>query len=270
MTRGFIRVLWGEHPSNIDASFEEQQRHFVSQYYNPLIKNYPLFTLQHTENMIIDDLKWMRTKDRLTKVKNNITMSLEEPIKIPFVCYTFGENNHKWLKERGIESVLIHNFPTPYYMYRHKLDALVYGMEDFDEIVYLDWDTRPVKPIDNYFWDALNKKDIMQASLGKYKTTRLEHRAIPRENHWMPSGSFIYLRDKSLPERIIDLFLKEKHHWSEEPGLARMTDELMGNSFSMEEYRKRFDPEVYKVVKNPFPKDPNLEYFYNKCHPWRY
>jgi len=264
-TKSFIRVLWGQHPQDVTKEFEDELKRSINSYY---ITFADPSDLGSPERAAIDDLKWISTKDRLGKVKGNIEKALREPIKIPYICYTFGEENHKWLLSKGVESVLINKFSNPFYMYRHKMEAWVRGMQDFDEIVFLDWDTRPIKPIDDEFWSILRSKDVIQASLGKYMSARLTHRA-GRDNKWNPSGSFVYMRDKSLPTRAIELWKKQHHKWTEEVGLAMLTDELMG-TFDFNTYEKRFDPDVYQVKRNPFIKEQSKSYFYNLCHPWKY
>lgn len=216
------------------------------------------------------DVNWILNSNRLKKVKDNIKHFLLEPIKYPFVCYTFGADNHIYLQSLGIESRLVNKDPNPFHMYRHKIEAWVHGMKDFDEIVFTDWDTIPIKSPDDRFWELLKNKDIIQASLGRYKTARLNHRDPEKHNNFNPSGSFVYMRDKSLPEQIIEIWKTSPNMWSEEPSLAILIDKLMGK-WNFEEYGNRFEPVVYKKDRtNMYKKEEQNIYFRNRCHPWRY
>ena len=135
-------------------------------------------------------------------------------------------------------------------------------MADFDEIVFLDWDAWAIKEIDDNFWNLLGDKDIIQASLSRYRSSHLNHR-IGKSNKYCPSGAFMYCRDKTLPNRIIELWKKETHFYSDEVGIARITDELMGG-WNGAEYLRRFEPDVFtSPTRNSFQKD--VSKIYIKC-----
>lgn len=266
-TKGFIRVLYGE-------SLKGENKDFEAEFRENILSNYSDFcSIEAINGAIKDNLVKHIYNGRLEKIKDNIRRAMEEKIKFEFVCYTFGTENHKHLLSLGINSVLVNKFSNPYYMYRHKLEAIRLGMEEFDEIVYLDWDTKPIKEIDDYFWELLQQKAPVQASLSKYRSWKLGHR-IGRENRFCPSGAFFYCREKSIPNRMINLWKTNANYWSDEPAIALVIDEIMGK-WDIEKYFERFEPLVFtSPIKCPFRfnnrKETNLHYFGNKGHPHRY
>lgn len=229
MKRSFVRVLWGDF---LDDA-------------NPQLKDYETeynFTFNKDNKVMI----------RRFKIDEDIKKCLEQKFIEPFVVYTFGEKNHKQLLSMGIKSILIHKEPYKYNpvrgLYKHKLDAHQYMMEDFDEIVFLDWDTYLIKPLPVDFWERLNKKESFQAVLGEYRTARINHRLDSKSNQLIPMGAFVYMRDKSIPLRLIELN-KGSNSWSCEPAFARLTDERMGGWKNLLEglnkYWELFEPEFY-------------------------
>ena len=254
-SRGFIRTFYGEHPEKADENFRNQFRKYIFDYYSTFISK-----KEGINGIIEDNINKHILGDRLNKIKSNIQKSLEEKIQFPFVCYTFGTDNHKYLLSLGIHSILVHDFPNPFYMYWHKLEALKFGMSDFDEIVFVDWDTYLIKEIDEQFWTLLNEKDVIQASLNRYRHPHLSHR-IGKQNQWCPSGAFMYCRDKSVPDKIIEYWKKEAHIYSCEVGIARLTDEWMGK-WDINEYHRRFEPHVFTSRYSKLIKDLAKNYIY--------
>jgi len=229
MKRSFVRVLWGDFLDDTNPRLKDYESEYKFQF-NP--KN----------NILI----------RRFKINNDIQKCMQQKFIEPFIVYTFGEKNQKQLIEMGIKSILIHKEPYKYNpikgLYKHKLEAHKYMMEDFDEVVFLDWDTYLDKPLPSNFWEQLNKKEIFQAALGKYKISRINHRLDKRSNHFIPMGAFVYMRDKSIPDRLIKLN-EGPSSWSCEPSFARLTDEMVGGWKGIETYWELFEPEFY-TTKN--------------------
>ena len=126
------------------------------------------------------------TKQMQREIKLAFDAFLKDKKKVnhcidPLHIYIIGKNNLEYLKSKGFENLhLICDKPFKYDPIRRtwwqKLEVLKYAMEDFDEIVYLDWDTYLAREIPDNFWDSLGKKDIFQACLRKYACKKLCHR----------------------------------------------------------------------------------------------
>ena len=100
--------------------------------------------------------------ERRKKIDNDIKIVLSNPYTKDFMTYVFGEDNYKYLVDKGLKCKLIDKKPIVWDMekeqFRHKLEIFKCGMEDFDEIVFLDWDCLPVKEINKNFWETLRNK----------------------------------------------------------------------------------------------------------------
>ena len=232
MRRGFVRVLWGEFLSDDLSNLSD-----LEQQYN--------FKFDKENKILI----------RRFKIEDDIKKCMQKEFIEPFTVYTFGEKNHKQLTDMGIKSVLIHKEPYKYTpikgIYKHKIDAWQYIMNDFDEVVFLDWDTYLTKPLPVDFWERMNKKEIFQAVLGKYKTARIHYRTDLKSNHLIPLGAFVYMRDKSIPEKLTK-YNVGSNAWSCEPAYAQLTDELSGGWQGIQKYWELFEPEFYATKISPY------------------
>ena len=174
-----------------------------------------------------------------------------------FTTYVFGINNLKVLEEKGLNCVLVDERPRVLERrhYCNKIIALDRAMEDFDEILYLDWDTIPTKPLPDNFWDVLRSKDVIQCPL--YKCTRgVNAWRTGRIPPKLLSGTyFVYIRDRSVLElplawatHQIELPKPFGPKWADETYFSRYIDSLMDSWDSphvdvyKKEYLPRFEP----------------------------
>lgn len=210
--RGFIRGLWGIH--------DHQGRRFYL---------------------------------RRTKIDNDITMASLNKNEQPFMTYVFGEDNYKALVDKGFNCKLIDKKPIIWDMdnqqFRHKIEVLKVGLEDYDEIVFLDWDCQAIKPLPNYFWDVLAKKAPMQAPLRAYRHWKIHW----REGNRLPEASFIYIRDKAIGPQLVELWKELNCPWSEEAVIAKWMDNYQGGWKGVEEYWKIFEPNFRLTGPGKFP-----------------
>jgi len=191
----------------------------------------------------------------------------------PFVIYTFGTENHKWLIDHGFTSRLVSDEAIKWdletMMYRHKLEVFKYALEDFDEIVFLDWDCCQVKPYYDV-WETLNKKESFQANLFQYRTKKCLWR--DKDPRKVTNGGFVYIRDKSIPDIIIKLWEelriwvlnKEKERrsrglelrfreqsliYDDEPAMSKYIDLFCGEWCGADKYWNLFEPEVCNLSR---------------------
>lgn len=217
------------------------------------------------------------TSPRPDKLSSDISKQTkkEEFDKCPYITYVFGKWNKHFLENSGIDHKkirLVSNKSNLWDMktelYRHKLEVLLYAMEDFDEIVYLDWDCLPQKKITSEIWEILHKKESFQANLQLYKTKKCLWRKTDQRKTC--NGSFIYIRDKKIPDFLIKNWEKLKKYtisqkekrqdrnlelrqreksliYDDEPSLSMYVDGLMNGWKGMEEYWSSFEPMVCKL-----------------------
>jgi hypothetical protein len=150
-------------------------------------------------------------------------------------------------------------------LYRHKLEVLRCAMDDYDEIVYLDWDCIPQKTITDEVWDILGKKESFQANLQLYKTKKCLWRKTDQRKTC--NGGFIYIRDRIVPHRLIKnwgffkyftdeqkknreargLGLRQREKsliYDDEPSMSDYVDNAMGEWKGLDAYWNMFEPSI--------------------------
>lgn len=210
---------------------------------------------------------------RRTKISNDIELIKCSKYQQPFTTFVFGENNYRFLMDNGFDCVLIDKKPIIWDMekeqFRHKLEVFKRGSEMFDEVVFLDWDTYPIQPFPDDFWDNVARKSNIQATLRTYRRKG----AYKRKNHnnKLPCASFVYLKDENTASDIIDVWEKMGRPWSEERAMAFYMDSLMGGDFSMEKYEELFEPDYFYLNEcQPFKKYFGENYYKDKPRIFRH
>jgi len=205
MKKGFVRVLWGVYDDN------------------------------------------RRMFRRRSKMDKDIELSKLNKYEPEYTTFVFGKENQKVLNDKGIKSILIDDRPIVWDMetqqFRHKIEALKAGMEEFDEMVFLDWDCQPFKPIPDDFWDVLSKKDSLQAVLRMYRRRKALWRK--KDQRKIPCASFIYCNDKQVPNKLIEKWEELNCPWSEEVVICRYFEDIMGGWKGVHEYWDRFEPDFF-------------------------
>lgn len=109
------------------------------------------------------------------------------PIDIPSpqyneVVYVWGKENKTKLDDFGYNTIRISNNPYEWgyesisYHYIHKLFAIQKSLESFDKILFLDWDVKLIKELDDDFFNQLPSSSF-QAPL--YDVTKESIEQIP-------------------------------------------------------------------------------------------
>ena len=188
---------------------------------------------------------------RISKDIDNIRGNLNNE---PFVTYVFGEDNYKELTNKGFNCVLIDKNPQVFdlvkHCHRHKLEAIRYAMENdgYDEIVLLDWDCVPLKKIPSSFWNDLGRKEVFQACLQAYRRPKCLWRS--RDRVIVPNGGFVYIRDRSIPEKVIKAWNIVGQPDNEEIAYAKVVDEMTSGWIGVDKYCERFEPIFCNLHKN--------------------
>jgi len=205
--RGFIRALWGVYDHQGKSRF------------------------------------WTRRE----KVDNDIELVLNSKYSPPFMTYVFGKDNYSYLVDKGVACKLIDDKPILWDMdtqqFRHKLEVFKAGMEDLDEIIFLDWDCIPIKPVPDYLWETLGKKAPIQAILRQYFKRKANWRKIDMRK--VPCASFVYIRDKKIPLELIRIWEELGRPWSEETVMAKYIDDLMGGWKGLDQYWDLYEPTFF-------------------------
>jgi len=222
------------------------------------------------------------TKDfRGGKIHSDINIIKDNEYSEPFITYVFGDRNKEYLESLGFECRLIDSKPSIWDMvdqlYRHKLDVFKAAMEDYDEIVFLDWDCRPTAPLPDDFWDVIGEKASFQANLFQYRTKKCLWRKTDIRK--VTNGGFVYMRDKTIPDKIIKNY-DEFHEWvkkkgeerasqgkelrfrekalifDDEPAMSKYADDSIGGWQGTDKYWELFEPEFCNLKKkSAYPEE---------------
>jgi hypothetical protein len=184
---------------------------------------------------------------RRSKMDKDIKFLKKAKFNEPFVSYVFGNDNYDFLKSEGFDCVKVSDDPILWDMdtqqFRHKIDVFRAAMEDFDQIVFLDWDTVPIKKLPDDFWDKLAEKEKIQAILRMYHRRKATWRKEDKRK--IPCASFVYINDKIVPKRLIELWEIYNRPWSEEIVMARYMEEISGGWKGIDDYWEKFEPDFF-------------------------
>lgn len=198
----------------------------------------------------IHDKEGRKSYQRRTKIDDDILLSKYNSFQQPFVNYVFGEDNYKYLCDEGFDCRLVDKRPIVWSMeeeqFRHKLEIFKVALEEYNKIVFLDWDVFFIKELPANFWEELNKKHPLQASLRIYARPKVYWRETDRRK--IPCGSFIYIGDSKIPQDLISCWNGMRKKWSEELVIALYMDNLMGG-FYIDKYWDMFEPMFFDLQR---------------------
>jgi len=203
-----------------------------------------------------------RLLNRKFRVDSNIQTIAKNKFNAPFVTYVWGKDNYEGLKSLGFDCVLLHPEPFQWdlikFQYRHKLEALRYAMEveKCDELLHVDWDCIPKKKADENMWNLLGKKESFQANLITYRHVKAKWRKKDNDGRGIrtiPNGGCVYIRDKTIPFKLIEIWETMKGP-SAEPPMAKYLDDITGGWCGIEKYWDLFEIPIC----NPYRKSSYL------------
>jgi hypothetical protein len=144
------------------------------------------------------------------------------------LVYVWGVENMKFLNNLGYETKLVSVNPLIHKdeieKFNHKIDCFDFASDDFSEFIFLDWDVKLIKNIDDDFLINLNGKSFA-APLYAYPKNFLNLSNISndqRTNFWLenqikhmrkfkwdldelmvlPNAGFFYCSDKDIPKQM--------------------------------------------------------------------
>ena len=192
---------------------------------------------------------------RYDKIRKDVDRAISLDAGLDYIAYVMGKDNYDYLKSKGVKCVLVDSNPTRKYkyMWKHKLDFYAAAMSDFDEIVYLDWDCNPLRPIPNDFWDTLRKRDPIQGCLYRWKSGQ----PCPwRPQHYLINNGFLYFGNKNIPKEIISLYdkLPPEHKWkkNDEFVTSYYIDLITHGWQGLDYWRSHYEPDVCKHYSGTF------------------
>ena len=164
------------------------------------------------------------------RYKNQISSTSNDDLDE--LVYVWGRYNYDFIKSKGFNCFLVseenydYNLASghPFYDFKsfnHKLWALEHSLQEFNEVIYLDWDCSLINPIDDNFYNYLKNGNSLQVPLYIYPARFLDEmtelskkdgmeffselkKVIQKHSYdWnghyiIPCGGFIYCRDKNI------------------------------------------------------------------------
>lgn len=213
---------------------------------------------------------WGGDKDTLREVPPTPLFGKEE------IVYVWGEYFEKELTKRGYITRLISEKDYPYFSsyktnYGKKLIALDLALKQYGEVILLDWDNLPLRPLDTSFFQYLKdkpiqcplysqhintatsffesdkRKDIPQTALKLFSIIERELKKYSwkfnKEILLTPNFSFVYSRVRTLGEDLIKIALENKIE-----GCVEEHAMFLYSKCSYREYLERYQPLVAEGV----------------------
>ena len=185
------------------------------------------------------------------------------------VVYVYSMDFYWELKKRGFEIRVVKEeiFNNEWNTFGRKLQCLDLALQEFGEVILLDWDCYQLKPFDDEFYKLLKQKPIQIPLYIQHKDTKnaildlvgqnqsakfMEEMDLLQEGfkkygwEWeeglvAPNFGFVYCRDKSFAKKLIDLAIKED--------LKTVVDEFATKLYvdcTLEEYIEKYCAPVLK------------------------
>ena len=167
--------------------------------------------------------------------------------EIPFTTYAFGSDNKDFLSSVRINAKLLDKRPEVFdnvtHIWRHKIEIIRRALDDFDEVVWLDWDCIPVASLPPNFWKRLASGQPYKACLKMHKRAHCRWRVDFEHRRYLPSGGFVYIRGIDTGDWLIRCF--DSLGWegaSDEDAMGKLGDEILGGWKGAREYCLNFEP----------------------------
>jgi hypothetical protein len=128
------------------------------------------------------------------------------------------------------------------YICRHKIELMKIALDDFDEIVWVDWDCVQTRKIPANFWLRMSSGQPFKACLKRQKKPNCWWRSDRESMRFLPCTAVTYVRGKDTIKHVVDCWTETKMHANDEIAFAKMSDNLLGGWKGPEVYCSNFDP----------------------------
>lgn len=187
--------------------------------------------------------------------------------KVPLydeMVYVWGVDNFNHLKKLGYDVTLMgENIQTPHQSFNLKLECLIRGESDFKEVIFMDWDVKQVKEIDEIFHSDLRQKSFSMPTYS-YPIEYLELKGDEwvkeiinefKKYGWrlgdsivIPNAGFIYSNNSNIPYEL-NKITKDRH-------VKTLVEEFtmwIYSNCDLETYIKQYEPKcIFGRPDRPF------------------
>ena len=203
------------------------------------------------------------TSDRRVKVGDDIQRLKKVKYPLDSICYTYGKDNHQYLIDNNIKSVLLCDedmmFADDQY-WAHKLYVWQVASKTYDKFFYIDWDVLLMRPLPNTIGHLLKGKKFL-ASLRCYVNQKVTWRNDHKRK--VPCASFMYFT-KNIADELYNLWIDMGKPRKEELVLAKYTE--LDGKLDLDYYYNMYEPKDLFILKNHTPfkdvKGVNLDTYY--------
>jgi len=215
------------------------------------------------------------------KYKEQIIQAREDNLNETVLVW--GRDNFTKLKELGYKCMILSEDSYDYKIAKahtfedhrsliHKIKAIGLALEVFDEVVFVDWDVRKIKPIDSNFYDLIKNKDsqlqvplyvypkkafgvlledvketVMQNFFVKLQDFIEEYSYEKGSNLILPNTGFFYCSNKKIIGEMLSII--------EHKNLQTVPDELsvfVWANCEMDDYILKYEPSVIGVKEHGY------------------
>jgi len=216
------------------------------------------------------------------EMNHTYTLQIIDSINLNEIVYVWGKDNYDFIISKGFRCILVSDQPYDYTIskahhlhdYRnmhHKLVCIDMATKEFGEILFLDWDCKLIKVLDDNFYNRIRSGNSIQVPLYMYPKESLDslidnntdevmtkffsnlRKNIKKYSYdWngcyvLPNTGFVYCRDSSLTSHLCDLSNKlELEILVEEFALYIYTSSM----YSLEEYIQKIEPSFISGKSN--------------------
>ena len=196
--------------------------------------------------------------ERLIQLRNavendlKVVLQKEKDYDLNYTTYVCGSANADMLSAMGIQGIrLVDKRPYLFdkqYGLRHKIEFISLAMQEYDEVVWLDWDCNIIKKLPEDFWEKMYARKSFQACLFSYRS------GLNRLAYWrdkdqkiVANTGFTYLRDKGFMERVVKAWEITNKHINDEVAFTYALDETMGGWKGAAYYSSKYEPLVARM-----------------------
>ena len=196
------------------------------------------------------------------------------PIYDNQIVYVWGENNETFLKKRGFKTRLVTEEDPCHLDYSNllirKLIAIKLALEEFAEIMFIDWDCYILRELDDNFYKHIASKSIqiplyahtanpMEGMNEAFPSSSPEGYALNKEKgdfilkySWksddmciLPNFGFFYSSDISIGKKLLDIAIDNNLKGCADEGAM-----FIYANCSVEEYIKEYHPNFVNGVSD--------------------
>ncbi len=213
--------------------------------------------------------------------------------------YCYGKSNQRMLKKYGYDSILMDKrgctTKTKDNHWIHKKKIFCCALEEFNSVLWIDWDVQQKKKLPTDFWEELNNGPSLRSSLVVQRTPnrgawwRLPVEYEYREVKWqpdgttpiqdeekavwasklMPSGGYLYLRGQEIAKTLLDTH-NEFPSWKGQPIKALMMDRLHNGWIGASRYKRLgYEPRGYFYGFQVYPPTDTIWQCGKRWWTWR-